>query len=401
MQNRYSPANMPQAYDAFLRAHLAYKAREIDELRAAQYHRLDEHGHVYLDYTGGSLHSDQQILEHMEMLRQGVFGNPHSSNPTSMEMTKLDEHARAYVLEFFNASPEEYIVVFTPNASGALKHVGESFPFGSGDHYALTYDNHNSVNGIREFARRKGADVTYIPVVAPDMHIDETHLKQVLNENRPNSNRLFAYPAQSNFTGVQHSLEWIAYAQERGWLVLLDAAAFVPTNRLDLSRWHPDFVDLSFYKIFGYPTGVGGLLMRKAVLPRLHRPWYAGGTISFSSVQGMGHYLTPGSASFEDGTINYLSLPAVEIGLKHIESIGLDNIHERVMALTAWLIEQLVSLCHSNGRQMIKIYGPTSTKGRGATVQFNFFDPDGELWDCSVIEHDANKINLSIRTGCH
>ena len=77
---------------------------------------------------------------------------------------------------------------------------------------------------------------------------------------------LFAYPAQSNFTGVQHPLEWIAQAQARGWDVLLDAAAFAPTNRLDLGRWQPDFVAISFYKIFGYPTGIGCLLARKAAL---------------------------------------------------------------------------------------------------------------------------------------
>ena len=99
-------------------------------------------------------------------------------------------------------------------------------------------------------------------------------------------------------------------------MCLLDAAAFAPTNRLDLERWHPDFVDISFYKIFGYPTGTGCLLARKAALQKLRRPWYAGGTITFSSVIGDGHYLTPGPAGFEDGTVNYLSLPAVELGLQ-------------------------------------------------------------------------------------
>jgi selenocysteine lyase/cysteine desulfurase len=68
---------------------------------------------------------------------------------------------------------------------------------------------------------------------------------------------LFAYPAQSNFTGVQHSLTWIQEAHDQGSDVLLDAAALVPCHRLDLSLWHPDFVALSFYKMFGYPTGVG------------------------------------------------------------------------------------------------------------------------------------------------
>lgn len=38
-------------------------------------------------------------------------------------------------------------------------------------------------------------------------------------------------------------------------MVLLDAAAYIPTNRLDLSVVKPDFVTMSFYKVFGYPTG--------------------------------------------------------------------------------------------------------------------------------------------------
>ena len=91
--------------------------------------------------------------------------------------------------------------------------------------------------------------------------------------------------------------------------------------------------------MFGYPTGMGCLLARKAALEKLVRPWYAGGTITISSVQGDGHYLVPGEAGFEDGTVNYLNIPAVEIGLQHLASIGLDVIHERVMCLTGWLIE--------------------------------------------------------------
>ena len=68
------------------------------------------------------------------------------------------------------------LVIFTQNASGALKLVGESYPFGPGDRYLLTFDNHNSVNGIREFARAKGAEVIYAPVIPPDMYIDDDKL---------------------------------------------------------------------------------------------------------------------------------------------------------------------------------------------------------------------------------
>ncbi len=81
--------------------------------------------------------------------------------------------------------------------------------------------------------------------------------------------------------GARHSLEWVARAQALGWDVLLDAAAFVPTSLLDLSQVHPDFVPISFYKIFGYPTSVGALIARKEALRKFRRPWFAGGTINW------------------------------------------------------------------------------------------------------------------------
>lgn len=393
---------MDVAFDTFRAAYPAYDAtRSLDTLRATEYSRLDRQGHVYLDYTGGGLYAESQLREHLAQLSNGVFGNPHSKNLTSMAMTDLVEQARAYVLHYFRASPEEYLVVFTPNATGALRLVGESYPFGEGDHYLLTFDNHNSVNGIREFARSRGATVTYIPVVPADLRVDTDALAAGLDMGRPGGHNLFAYPAQSNFSGVQHSLEWIAQAQAKGWDVLLDAAAFVPSNRLDLSLWHPDFVAISFYKICGYPTGIGCLLARKSAVRKLRRPWYAGGTITFSSVLAFDHYLTPGPASFEDGTVNYLSLPAVESGLKLIEAIGIELIHTRVMCLTGWLIDQLMALRHSNGRPLMRLYGPASTQMRGGTVQVNLFDPDGQLYDCTVIERMANEARISLRAGCH
>lgn len=302
----------------------------FDELRAREYHRLDATGSVYLDYTGGGLYAESQLREHLALLQSRVFGNPHSTNPTSGAMTELVEATRRSVLRYFRADPDEYVAIFTPNCSGALRVVGESYPFSATRPYALTWDNHNSVNGVREFARAKGAPVRYLPFATPELRIDIEQVRDGLRNVPPG---LFAFPAQSNFSGVQHPLELVAEAKDLGWDVLLDCAAFVPTNRLDLSVIKPDLVPLSFYKIFGYPTGVGALIVRREVLARLRRPWFAGGTISIVSVQGEGwHYLEDGVAAFEDGTVNYLSLPAVDLGLRHIESIGIERIHHRLPA---------------------------------------------------------------------
>ena len=393
--------SLASEYTEFLKKYPEYEtSRHIDELRAADYRRIDQAEHIYLDFTGAGLYAESQVRQHQQILLENTFGNPHSTNPTSLAATRYVNSARAYVLQYFNADPAEYDVIFTANASGALKIVGEAYPFNKGDQYLLTFDNHNSVNGIREFAHSKGAQVTYIPLALPDMRVDEGMLGQFLEKARPGGNNLFAYPAQSNFSSVKHPLAWIEKAHAKGWDVLLDAAAFAPTNPLDLAKWKPDFVPLSFYKIFGYPSGLGVLLVRRQALRKLQRPWFAGGTITVASVQGDKHYLAEGHTAFEDGTIDFLNIPAVEIGLKHIQSIGIESIQQRVKCLTGWLLENLIAMRHASGVPLVRLYGPASTEARGGAVTVNFFNSRGQVIDHRFIEESANKVNISLRTGC-
>jgi selenocysteine lyase/cysteine desulfurase len=393
--------NAAAADAAFERSYPSYAAtRALDELRTREYPALDARGCTYLDYTAANLYATSQLERHMALLRDHVFGNPHSANPASSFSADSVARARRRILAFFNASPDEYAVVFTTNASHALKLVGESYPFGPGGQLLLTFDNHNSVNGIREFARARGAAATYIPVVLPDMRVDEGDLFPALDRGAGQAAKLFAYPAQSNFSGVQHPLEWIERAQARGWDVLLDAAAFTPTNRLDLGRWAPDFVVQSFYKIFGYPTGVGCLIARKRALAKLHRPWFAGGTITVASVQGDKYYLADGESAFEDGTLDFLALPAIDIGLRHIEAAGLDLVHERVRCLTGWLLDRLLALRQSSGEPLVRLYGPATTERRGGIVTFNFYDAAGRAVDHRLVEAQAAAANIALRTGC-
>jgi selenocysteine lyase/cysteine desulfurase len=389
------------ALGRFVEQHPEYAATAtIDRLRAAEYGRLDRDGHIYLDYTGGSLYAESQVRAHADQLAAGVFGNPHSGSLSSMASTALVERTRRRVLEFFNAPPGLYTVVFTQNATAALKLVGEAYPFAAGSRFVLPFDNHNSVNGIREFACAHGASVDYVPLTTPDLRIDEVRLAASLAAADRRVPNLFAFAAQSNFSGVQHPLELVARAHEKGWDVLLDAAAFVPTNRLNLSEVRPEFVTISFYKMFGYPTGVGCLVIKTDATSKMHRPWFAGGTVNFATVQGRQHILSPGEAGFEDGTCSYLSIPAVDIGLQHIERIGIDAIHTRVRCLTGWLLEQLLALRHANGRPMVRIYGPATTDMRGGSVTMNFYDPEGHLLDYRRIEELASLRRISLRTGC-
>jgi selenocysteine lyase/cysteine desulfurase len=237
-------------------------------------------------------------------------------------------------------------------------------------------------------------------VVAPELRLDRESMSGVLTAADPTKRNLLAFPAQSNFSGVQHPLDLVDEAHAAGWDVLVDAAAFAPTNRLDLATVGADFVSLSIYKICGFPTGVGCLLMRRDVLPKLRRPWFAGGTITIASVQGDGHYLHDDEAAFEDGTVDYLNIPAVTTGLEHLERIGRDAIHERVAHLTEWLLDALTSLRHANGSPVVQLLGPRGIENRGGTVTFVMHDPHRRVIDDRRVEELANRVNISLRTGC-
>lgn len=396
-----SEENSKNRYREFLEKYPGYASTAVlDELRAREFSRLDLQKHVYLDYTGGGLYGQNQIREHADFLLRHVLGNPHSNNPSSILSTEYVERCRRKILSFFNASEEEYVPILTANATHALKLVGEGYPFEENDALLLSFDNHNSVNGIREYGRIHGAEIKYVPVMPPDMRILDCVLERCLSEKRNCTNKLFAYPAQSNFSGVQHPLEWIERAHREGFDVLLDAAAFVATNRLDLGSCKPDYVAISFYKMFGYPTGVGALIARREALEKLHRPWFAGGTITVASVQADKHFLAAGAQGFEDGTLNYTCLPAVEIGLELLDSIGMETIHTRAICLAGWLLDNMTAMTHGNGKPLVRIYGPTDTHMRGGTIAFNVYDSSGSNISHLAVEERANSWNISLRTGC-
>jgi selenocysteine lyase/cysteine desulfurase len=372
----------------------------LDTLRASEYSYLDEGRHVYLDYTGAGLAARAQLRAHSARLNAGCFGNPHSDNPTSSASTRLVERAREAVLRYFGTTAAEYAVIFTPNATGACRLVAESYPWGRRTGLALTADNHNSVHGIREYARAGGAQVAYAGLSGTELRTSGADVAAALRRGHGARPGLFAYPAQSNFSGVQHPLGWVRQAQDAGYDVLLDAAAFVGTNPLDLAAVRPEFVAVSWYKMFGFPTGVGCLLARRDALARLRRPWFSGGTILAASAQGGWHRMLEDEAGFEDGTVNFLAIPDVTVGLNWISGIGIDLIHDRVSMLTGWLIQCLGRMRHSTGEPMVRLYGPASAESRGGAVALNFLDPSGRVIDERAVGRDASAAGISLRTGC-
>ena len=384
-----------------LRPSMSIRALAVDfaALREREFARLDDGGHAYLDYTGSALYPDRLVAAHTTALRGSVFGNPHSESPTSLASTALVNEARARVLRFFDADPDEYVVCFTANTSGAIQLVASAYPFGPEAPFILSADNHNSVNGVRAYAERAGARVHYLPL-DDELRLHDVASELTLLRRTHVGAGLVAFPAQSNFSGVRHPLALVEKARALGYTVLLDAAAYAPTSPLSLRHVRADFVACSFYKLFGYPTGVGALIARRESLARLRRPWFAGGTVEYVSVQRGSHLLRDGAEGFEDGTVNFLSFGAVIDGLDFLDEIGMSNVRRHVGTLTDALVEQLRALRHRDGAPLIRVYGPRDRYDCGGTVAFNVLDQRGDVVAYEEIESRARAAGISVRGGC-
>ena len=365
--------------------------------RSEELSRVDASGLCYLDYTGAALYPESVIRADAGRLQSVVLGNPHSENRASLAATSDIGQARGAILDFLGADPAEYCVVLTANTSGACRLVGESYPFGPTAPLVLSQDNHNSVNGIREFARRRGGRLVTVPLDGELRMLDAVG---VLERHAGRGGGLFAFPAQSNFSGVRHPLSLVPAAQALGYRVLVDAAAFLPTSTIDFAAVRPDFVVLSLYKIAGYPTGVGALVARREALAELRRPWFAGGTVDWVTTSDLRHQWRSGVEAFEDGTPAYLAAGAVAPALAAVTRAGRTRLSHHLAGLMARLLAELGRLRHADGSVVITLYGPADTRDRGATVSFSVRRMDGTtvpFWDVETAARDAG---LALRGGC-
>jgi selenocysteine lyase/cysteine desulfurase len=361
----------------------------FEALRQREFARLDSTGTAYLDYAGAALYPASLVREDATRLERRVMGNPHSESAPSRASTEAIEVVRALTLRLLHADPAEYDVVLTANASGAIRVLAEAFPFRGDSTLLLTADNHNSVNGLRVAARRRSARVAYVPL---DSTLRAENIGPFLTPAGGPS--LFAFPAQSNFSGVRHPLEWAQDAQRRGYRVLVDAAAYLPSSALSVEDVPADFIALSYYKLFGYPTGVGALVARREALAMLRRRYFGGGTVQFVSVQNRLARLKTGAEAFEDGTPHFLAMPAVSDGLRWLERLDMHTVSAHVAGLTETLLDRLLAL-----GDRIRVYGPRDAHARGGIVTFNVVR-DGRVLPYELVEAAARELNVALRGGC-
>ncbi|XP_048526056.1 molybdenum cofactor sulfurase-like [Dendroctonus ponderosae] len=361
----------------------------------------------YLDHAGATLYSEKQLANIFTDLSNNIYSNPHSH---SSEFTKdAVDIVRYKVLSFVKTSPDQYSVIFTSGATHALKLIGETFEFNGGT-LAYLEDNHTSVLGMRKFASN-----------FRELKVEEAFnvLSNPADSNselRNGKNGLFVYPAQSNFAGTKYPLSWIKtvkcealnhlFATPENWYTLLDAACFASTNQLDLHQYQPDFISISFYKIFGYPTGLGALLVKRSSENALTKTYFGGGTVLMAlSAQNVMIPKPIIYEQFEDGTISFLSISSLRHGFDILQTLNLtpDLISLHTFNVAKYTFANLMEMHHSNGTAVAELYHDTkfeSVKTQGSIINFNLKRPNGNHVGYSEVLHFANLNGVHLRTGC-
>ncbi|PWA45494.1 molybdenum cofactor sulfurase [Artemisia annua] len=436
---------MESAKEEFLKEYgesYGYVHKNIDDIRATEFKRLD--GSVYLDHGGATLYSELQMDAIFKDLTSNVYANPHSQSSSSLATSDIVEDARLQVLNICNASPKEYKCIFTSGATAALKLVGEAFPWSSQSTFMYTIENHNSVLGIREYALEKGAGALAIDFVEDSESSfkvlqhplkKRSDVRTLDKEPTDHAYNLFAFPSECNFSGARFNLDLIDTIKEhskqllegsevsRGcWLVLLDAAKGCSTDPPDLSKHKPDFVAISFYKLFGYPTGLGALIVRNVdflaicteAAKLLKKTYFSGGTVAASIADIDFVKRREGiEESFEDGTLSFISIASIRHGFEILNTLTTISISRHTSSLARYTRNMLLALRHADGEEVCKIYGMEYIKmqlhrnnyllfqavysGLGPVVSFNLKRPDGSWVGHREVEKLASLSGIQLR----
>ena len=304
-----------------------------------------------------------------------LFSNPHSLSGSTSAVHSFEQiqEAKDRILSHFNVTTDEYSVVFVRNCSEGIKFVFDNFEYAR---LAYCLDNHTSILGLREKVEWKNCKVF-----------------EDLCELHAVESGLCAFPLQSNFNGKRYPKEWITMAEDKGWNVLLDVAGYISTGTLDLCQYSPSFVVFSFYKMFGFPTGLGCLLIRNNI--KMQKSFFGGGTVNAlvadEKWQRVNHFMS-------DGTLPFLEIAS----LKHLfdyykDSFGsFDLIGEHARKLQSKCVQAMERLHHSNGRLLVRLYNPQETT---SVINFNLIDSEGNLISYNHVSRLAQESNIHFRTG--
>nr|BAD45451.1 putative molybdenum cofactor sulfurase [Oryza sativa Japonica Group] len=368
----------------------------VDEMRAAEFKRLEGAGMAYLDHAGATLYSEAQMADVLKDLASNVYGNPRSCM-NCFDSKVLQQGA-------CTATSLLYPVMRMQISRYALSKGATVLAVDVEEGADLAKDNgsYSLYKISRRTNQRRSKDV-----------LSHNCQNGSLSDISGNNWNIFAFPSECNFSGQKFSLSLvklikegkIPLQQQGKWMVLIDAAKGCATEPPNLTVYPADFVVCSFYKIFGYPTGLGALIVKNEAANLLNKTYFSGGTVA-ASIADIDFVQKRKNIEqvLEDGTISFLNIASLRHGFKIIEMLTTSAIERHTTSLATYVRNKMLDLKHSNEINVCTIYGQQYSKVEGLkmgpTITFNLKREDGSWFGYREVEKLASLFGIHLRTGC-
>lgn len=197
-------------------------------------------------------------------------------------------------------------------------------------------------------------------------------------------------------TGFRQNLEKLGMElKERRVLFIVNATQAFPMFPVDVEKMQIDAMTVSLHK-WGFAGHVGAMLYTSKEFRNRFEPPIAG-WLSIVSEESEGIHtqkntpltLQEGGYQYMPGTINLQVMKGLQASLQYLQSIGWDNIRERIFSLGDYLYQKLQTI-------PVHIISPKSSLDeRSAIVVFNL----GAKTKQSVAYLEQNKIYVGYRKG--
>ena len=243
---------------------------------------------------------------------------------------------------------------------------------------------------------RQGAPVEYAPLTVPDLRIERERLEHA---RRPRRRVPSSSPSPRSRTSPASS---IRSTSSSGACARMGRPARRRRVRADepsrLSAVKPDFVSVSFYKMFGYPTGVGCLLARTRASARCGGPGSPAARL-ISRPSGPRSAFSSRRSGLRRRHAELSAIPAVEIGLRHSSGPAWSDQY-------ACPLPDGVAAAASRepSTQQWPSHGPhlraDHDQPRGGTIDDELLRPRGPLAGLPPRGGTGRCAGISLRTGC-
>lgn len=215
---------------------------------------------VYLDYSA-TTPVKEEVLKEMLPYFTEKFGNASSLYTPGLESKKAIDRARDQVAGLIGADPSE--IIFTGCGSESdnwvLEGVADQY-VKKGNHIITTAEEHHAVLHTLNYLKKKGIEVTYLPI-DNEGRLNPEDLEKAITDKTI----LVSIMMINNEIGTLHPIKELAtIARKHNVLFHTDAVQALGNTHIDVKEMGIDFLSMSAHKIYG-PKGAGALYIRKGV----------------------------------------------------------------------------------------------------------------------------------------